>query len=89
VSAWWARCRHRGELPAPVTEEVVVEAVIERPFPAPGSGMRAWPAWLLAGSDRLRARLVGVRARRRGLAARGRRVAEERSGPGAAGAGDD
>jgi hypothetical protein len=59
--------------PEPVAEEIVVEAVVERPFPAPGAGVRAWPAWLLVGLDRLRS-WFGTRSR--GLAAPGRRVPE-------------
>jgi hypothetical protein len=96
LRAWWSGVRGRaarghgagvapGGWPEPVVEEVVVEAVLERPFPAPGTGVRAWPARLLAGLDRLRSRLAGSR----GLAAPGRRIpepAEERGrsgqGPG-------
>jgi hypothetical protein len=79
VRAWSLAARGRGAEPVssgwsePVAGEVVVEAVIERSFPAPGAGVRAWPAWLLAGLDRLRSRF-GIGSR--GLAAAGRRIPE-------------
>jgi hypothetical protein len=83
LRTWWSGVRGRAASeygaevaprgwPEPIAEEVVVEAVLERPFPAPGGGLRAWPARLLAGPGRLRSRRVGTRS----LAAPGRRVPE-------------